>query len=55
VPDQNSTGKQKTIDLAASPGSSTGEVWVVLAIVAVIALAFVAATYARLYLIKRSN
>lgn len=55
APSQNSTGKQKTIDLAASPSSSTGEVWVVLAIVAVIALAFVAATYARLYLIKREG
>jgi hypothetical protein len=52
LPDQDSTGKDKTIDLAASPTSSTGEVWVVLAIVAVIALAFVAATYARLYLMK---
>lgn len=55
APQQKSTGKHKTIDLAASPSSSTGEVWVVLAIVAVIALAFVAATYARLYLIKRSS
>jgi hypothetical protein len=54
-PSQDSTGKHKTIDLAASPSSSTGEVWVVLAIVAVIALAFVAATYARLYLIKREG
>ncbi|HKC28134.1 MAG TPA: hypothetical protein VKB75_09000 [Jatrophihabitans sp.] len=46
------SGKPKTIDLAASRPSSTGEVWVVLAIVAVIALAFVAATYARLYLMR---
>jgi hypothetical protein len=53
--DQNSTGPHKTIDLAASRPSSTGEVWVVLAIVAVIALAFVAATYARLYLMKRES
>lgn len=53
VPDETSTGKDKTIDLAASRPASTGEVWVVLAIVAVIALAFVAATYARLYLMKR--
>jgi hypothetical protein len=53
--EQNSTGKHKTIDLAASRASSTGEVWVVLAIVAVIALAFVAATYARLYLMKHES
>ena len=53
LPNQDSTGKHKTIDLAASRPGSTGEVWVVLAIVAVIALAFVAATYARLYLLKR--
>ena len=55
LPDQNSTGKRKTIDLAASRPASTGEVWVVLAIVAVIALAFVAATYARLFLLKRGS
>lgn len=47
-------GKQP-IELAASKPASTGEVWVVLAIVAVIALAFVAATYARLYLLKRGS
>jgi hypothetical protein len=55
LPDQSSSGKNKTIDLAASRPASTGEVWVVLAIVAVIALAFVAATYARLYLMKRDS
>jgi hypothetical protein len=55
LPEQNSAGKHKTIDLAASRPDSTGEVWVVLAIVAVIALAFVAATYARLYLLKRGS
>jgi hypothetical protein len=48
---QKSTGKHKTIDLAASR-PSTGQVPVVLAIVAVIALTFVAATYARLYMLK---
>ena len=48
---QRSSGKHKTIDLAASR-PSTGQVWVVLAIVAVIALTFVAATYARLYMLK---
>jgi hypothetical protein len=55
LPDQTSSGKNKTIDLAASRPASTSEVWVVLAIVAVIALAFVAATYARLYLMKRES
>jgi hypothetical protein len=52
---QNSTGKHKTIDLASSRPASTGEVWVVLAIVAIIALAFVAATYARLYLMRHES
>lgn len=51
---QRSTGKHKTIDLAASR-PSTGQVWVVLAIVAVIALTFVAATYARLYMLKHDS
>jgi hypothetical protein len=54
APSQDSTGKHKTIDLAASR-PSTGEVWVVLAIVAVIALTFVAATYARLYMLKQDS
>jgi hypothetical protein len=48
---QRSTGKNKTIELAASR-PSTGQVWIVLAIVAVIALTFVAATYARLYMLR---
>jgi hypothetical protein len=55
LPRQNSAGKHKTIDLAANRPASTSEVWIVLAIVAVIALAFVAATYARLYLLKRGS
>jgi hypothetical protein len=54
TPQQNSTGRHKTIDLAASR-PSTGEVWVVLAIVAVIALTFVAATYARLYMLRHDG
>lgn len=52
APTQDSTGKHKTIELAANR-PSTSEVWVVLAIVAVIALATVAATYARLYMLKK--
>lgn len=52
-PNQDSVGKRRAIDLAASQSAPAGEAWVVLAIVAVIALAFVAATYARLYLRKR--
>jgi hypothetical protein len=48
---QDSTGKHKTIELASSR-PTTGEVWVVLALVAMIALTFVAATYARLYMLK---
>lgn len=55
LPEQASSGKHKTIDLAANRPAATGQIWVVLAIVAVIALAFVAATYARLYLLKRGS
>ena len=51
---QDSTGKHKTIDLAASKADSTGQFSVILAIVAIIALSVVAATYARLYLLRRS-
>jgi hypothetical protein len=46
---------KRPVELAASQPAPTGEVWVVLAIIAVIALAFVAATYARLYLLKRGS
>jgi len=52
---QDSTGKHKTIDLAASKASSTGQFSVILAIVAIIALSVVAATYARLYLLRRET
>lgn len=51
---QDSTGKHKTIDLAASKADSTGQFSVILAIVAIIALSVVAATYARLYLLRRA-
>jgi hypothetical protein len=50
---QVSTGKHKTIDLAANKATSTGQFSVILAIVAIIALSIVAATYARLYLLRR--
>ena len=46
---------KRAIQFTSSRPASTGEVWVVLAIIAVIALAFVAATYARLYLLKRGS
>jgi hypothetical protein len=52
---QDSTGKHKTIDLAASKANSTGQFSVILAIVAIIALSVVAATYARLYLLRRET
>ena len=52
---QDSTGKHKTIDLAASKADSTGQFSVILAIVAIIALSVVAATYARLYLLRREG
>ena len=54
VANQLNDGK-RAIQLASTRPASTGEVWVVLAIIAVIALAFVAATYARLYLLKRGS
>jgi hypothetical protein len=50
--DQTSTGKHKTIDLASGK-ASTGQLSVVLAIIAIIALTLVAATYARLYVLRR--
>jgi hypothetical protein len=50
--DQKSTGKDKTIDLASSK-APTGQLSVVLAIIAIIALTLVAATYARLYVLRR--
>jgi hypothetical protein len=52
---QNSTGKHKTIDLAAGKADSTGQFSVILAIVAIVALSVVAATYARLYLLRRES
>jgi hypothetical protein len=52
---QPSTGKHKTIDLAASKANSTGQFSVILAIISIIALSIVAATYARLYLLKRET
>jgi hypothetical protein len=54
VPDQKSTGKHKTIDLAATKAQSA-QLPVVLAIIAIIALSLVAATYARLYLLRRDQ
>jgi hypothetical protein len=51
---QKSTGKDKTIELA-SDKASTGQLSVVLAIIAVIALTLVAATYARLYVLRRDS
>ncbi len=52
---QDSTGKHKTIDLASSKAQSTGQLSVILAIIAIIALSVVAATYARLYLLRREG
>ncbi|HEV7206488.1 MAG TPA: hypothetical protein VGN18_17920, partial [Jatrophihabitans sp.] len=52
---QDSTGKNKTIDLASADKSPSGQLPVILAILAIIALAMVAGTYARLYLIRRST
>jgi hypothetical protein len=53
TPDQKSSGKHKTIDLAAGR-PSTGQLSVVLAIIAIIALTLVAATYARLYVLRKN-
>ena len=52
---QDSTGKHKTIDLASNKAQSTGQFSVILAIIAIIALSVVAATYARLYLLRRET
>jgi hypothetical protein len=52
-PDQKASGKHKTIDLA-SGRSSTGQLSIVLALIAIIALFSVASLYARLYLLRRN-
>ena len=49
------TGSTKTVDLASSSSSPSGQLPVLLAILAVITLAMVAGTYARLYLLGRSS
>jgi hypothetical protein len=51
-PDQKSSGKHKTIDLASSQPSS-GQLASILAIVAIVALGLVAGTYAKLYVLRR--
>ncbi len=45
----------KPIDLASSPSSPSGQLPVLLAILAIVALAIVAGTYARLYLLGRNT
>lgn len=55
VPGQGSNGSKKTVDLASSSASPSGQLPVLLAILAVITLAMVAGTYARLYLLGRSS
>jgi hypothetical protein len=52
----SSAAKSKTVDLAAStkPASSGSELPIILAILAIIALSLVAATYSRLYLLRRN-
>lgn len=51
---QDSAGKNKTIDLASSTKAPSGQLPVILAILAIIALALVAGTYARLFLLRRN-
>jgi hypothetical protein len=46
-------GKRRTVDLASQSSDPSGQLPVLLAIIAIIALALVAGTYARLFLIKR--
>lgn len=48
-------GSSTPIDLASSPSSPSGQLPVLLAILAVVALAIVAGTYARLYLLGRQG
>ncbi|MDT4926044.1 MAG: hypothetical protein QOG01_3757 [Pseudonocardiales bacterium] len=50
---QNSTGKNKTIDLAAGRAASS-QIPVILAVLAMIALVLVAGTYARLFLLRKT-
>lgn len=50
---QHSAGKNKPVDLASNK-SETGQLSVILAIIAVIALTLVAATYARLYVLRKN-
>lgn len=52
---QDSTGKDKTIDLASQSGKPSSQLPIVLAILAIIALALVAGTYARLFLMGRNK
>ncbi len=44
----------RTVELASDPSSSSSQLPVILAIIAIIALALVAGTYARLFLLKRN-
>lgn len=53
--DGSGNGSSKPIDLASSPSSPSGQLPVLLAILAVVALAIVAGTYARLYLLGRQS
>jgi hypothetical protein len=52
-PDQKSAGKHKTIDLA-SGHSSTGQLSIILAIMAIVALGLVGGMYARLYVLRKN-
>ena len=47
--------KKGTVDLAADPSSPTSSLWILLAIAAVLVLAVVGGTYARLFLLKRGS
>ncbi|MEO9139265.1 MAG: hypothetical protein ABI345_09385 [Jatrophihabitans sp.] len=52
---QNSTGKNKTIDLASdSPSSPSSSLPLILALISILALAIVAGTYARLFLLRKN-
>jgi hypothetical protein len=46
---------EKPVEIAASPQSPSGQLPVILAIVAIVALSLVTATYARLYLLRKNG
>jgi hypothetical protein len=53
-PRSRDVAKHRTLGLASKPGTPSGQLPVLLAIISIIALALVAGTYARLFLLRRN-